>query len=752
MKANLPKTIGIKGGTLRDKPVPTNPEYKTDKITWIEGDNYAKILGIPFWEREATDSFWNKLYLAIKAIIGRWNRHTRLTPFGRANLANAMIYSRIRYVAQTIVPPEWFMMAIREDIQALVWARDYIFIKDEIGAATEYTRWMKDGAETGKTRVDFGLSLIDWPAHMKALRTRALLRYLDASQGPWKLLLDEWFARDECLERGAVLSTVDIKDLTQSTTYMAPRLPKFWCLAIKEARSLGLAERPHTSTPEGARSIPVWDSPSFPAPKSIMTRAWIELGLKCIRDTFKPDNSSYSRSEIEDEVRAKLKMNSLNQYLVRKDDDGLGRITLQWAPFETIWQDWEMTLRSIPKRLRTMARTKPVYLTDYGPAVRIMRKMGWKGGGLGTHETGRTQPITAPKKGKRTALLERHVCAIHEGTIIYGLPREGGDTVQVELSVRGRPIRRDNAAAFPGDPSNSFRPAIWGEGLNGIKEYSFPAPKEWTFRHCNAALDTITVKQLTQLFRLQSQVLPSCTKLWEQDLGHPIRWEKLKEMYSTAFLGSKDIALHFRHILHRRFYTRVKQRQQDTSCRCCGKERETTKHLGTCPALQPLREWLMAITEDYSWGEPETFLLGPHPQAQHTPGGCNLWLLLWGALIRNLVKMSTEDARFDPKSIIKNTVENFANLCKVQLHRANVTYSTARAREKTPSVYRHAGYMLPMATIMPSETGPPVIRWCNKLLEYFDENKIEGMVLGKYPAKARKKNSITFVKGSAPPN
>ena len=38
-----------------------------------------------------------------------------------------------------------------------------------------------------------------------------------------------------------------------------------------------------------------------------------------------------------------------------------------------------------------------------------------------------------------------------------------------------------------------------------------------------------------------------------------------------------------------------------------------------------------------------------------------------------------------------------------------------------------------------------------KLLDFFDENEIEGKVLGKYPAKVRKKNSITFVRGSAPP-
>ena len=90
------------------------------------------------------------------------------------------------------------------------------------------------------------------------------------------------------------------------------------------------------------------------------------------------------------------------------------------------------------------------------------------------------------------------------------------------------------------------------------------------------------------------------------------------------------------------------------------------------------------------------------------------------------MKMSTEGARFDAKAIIKNTVGNFTSLCKVQLHRANVTYSAARAREKTPSVYKQSGYMLPMASIVPGEEGPPVIRWCNKLLEYFDENEMEG--------------------------
>ena len=184
---------------------------------------------------------------------------------------------------------------------------------------------------------------------------------------------------------------------------------------------------------------------------------------------------------------------------------------------------------------------------------------------------------------------------------------------------------------------------------------------------------------------------------------------------------------------------------QDTSCRCCGKGRETPEHLGACPALKPLRDWLVIMTEEYSWGEPETFLLGPHPQAQHTPGGSNLWLLLWGALIRNLVKMSTEDAKLDTKAIIKSTVRNFTSLCKVQLHRANVTYFMARARNKTPSVYKASCYMEPMASIMPGEAGPPAMRWCDKLLEFFDENEMEGSILGKYPAKVRKKTAIAFV-------
>ena len=86
-----------------------------------------------------------------------------------------------------MVPPRWFTLSIDEDVQALVWAKDYLFDKNEIGSMLDYSRWMKAGSQTLKTKDGFGLGLIDWPAHEKALRSRWVSQYnLVPFSAAWK--------------------------------------------------------------------------------------------------------------------------------------------------------------------------------------------------------------------------------------------------------------------------------------------------------------------------------------------------------------------------------------------------------------------------------------------------------------------------------------------------------------------------------------------------------------------------------------
>ena len=81
--------------------------------------------------------------------------------------------------------------------------------------------------------------MLYWEGHVKALAGHWLLRYLDATNGPWKDVLDLWLAR-EWEGRGASLTTIKVSELTQSRTYRPGALPKFWTKAIEAVRELGV--------------------------------------------------------------------------------------------------------------------------------------------------------------------------------------------------------------------------------------------------------------------------------------------------------------------------------------------------------------------------------------------------------------------------------------------------------------------------------------------------------------------------------
>ena len=111
---------------------------------------------------------------------------------------------------------------------------------------------------------------------------------------------------------------------------------------------------------------------------------WISIGAASVRDLVKSDGRDYSEDEIRAEVTAKCRI----------DSDGHIRIAPDtYAAWPTIWTDWNEVLEAIPRRILEVARRKPLYAIDYGPAERMMRAMGWQGGGLGVGETGRKTPI-----------------------------------------------------------------------------------------------------------------------------------------------------------------------------------------------------------------------------------------------------------------------------------------------------------------------------------------------------------------------
>jgi len=105
-----------------------------------------------------------------------------------------------------------------------------------------------------------GLSLIHWDSHLRAIRTKWILKYQDSTQGPWKQLLDQWFAKHTPIGRDHALSALPTSHLTEMIGTGNPALQAFWKQALEDARFLQL--KPRSTTLERAEGQPVFHNPN----------------------------------------------------------------------------------------------------------------------------------------------------------------------------------------------------------------------------------------------------------------------------------------------------------------------------------------------------------------------------------------------------------------------------------------------------------------------------------------------------------
>ena len=110
-------------------------------------------------------------------------------------LANFMIYSRPRYWIHTMVAPEWFHHALESDVRALLWEKDIEFDANSTGTDRNKKGWIINTALHNKRKKNLGIGLLDWPNHVRALRAKWILNYLDAATAPLKqVLISGWHA------------------------------------------------------------------------------------------------------------------------------------------------------------------------------------------------------------------------------------------------------------------------------------------------------------------------------------------------------------------------------------------------------------------------------------------------------------------------------------------------------------------------------------------------------------------------------
>ena len=75
--------------------------------------------------------------------------------------------------------------------------------------------------------------LVHWQTHVQALHIKAALNYRDATKSEWKLILDQWIAKDRAEGRGAIFLTNP-----EDFKHEKEKLPKFWREALHALRTL----------------------------------------------------------------------------------------------------------------------------------------------------------------------------------------------------------------------------------------------------------------------------------------------------------------------------------------------------------------------------------------------------------------------------------------------------------------------------------------------------------------------------------
>ena len=180
-------------------------------------------------------------------------------------------------------------------------------------------------------------------------------------------------------------------------------------------------------------------------------------------------------------------------------------------------------------------------------AGEMMRAMGWKGGGIGRHENGRIEPVSAGKpltpraglgyqpkasaaapgkpegsrplgrrptgKGMRVSKPEAdRLRAVVEagGEIVYGYPAKHARLEIAKITIKG--IARRTGELLEIDPSHLEEVARWGKRVMGRAPDTFPQPDEWRFEGTDVALDKLNVKTLTRTWSTSASCSPACAR------------------------------------------------------------------------------------------------------------------------------------------------------------------------------------------------------------------------------------------------
>ena len=307
MVANKDKTALIPMGALKETPP---PEGLLEALEMGEPntDTYEIYLGVPVASnRKRYNEFIEHKYRKIKAKLASWKLIQGLTHKGRAMIADSLVYSRLRYWAQCMHIPDNVNQWIQEDVQALIWNKEPVFDPDEDGTEVINKRFMTNESQYS-SKAQLGLGLMNWNEHVKAIKVKALLDFLDGTTGDYKKILNEWIVPNYGHAREAAVM-YNIKDKSNSFRLKQGRepLPRFWRDAVDALDELKMClVKDHDISQEAALREPIWYSHLFQIPSVLCPykELWENrLRLRTVADMIAEDGSLWTDEQIIEQIK-----------------------------------------------------------------------------------------------------------------------------------------------------------------------------------------------------------------------------------------------------------------------------------------------------------------------------------------------------------------------------------------------------------------------------------------------------------------
>jgi hypothetical protein len=249
-------------------------------------------------------------------------------------------------------------------------------------------------------------------------------------------------------------------------------------------------------------------------------------------------------------------------------------------------------------------------------------------------------------------------------------------------------------------PTTSILPpqpgARWGKGYKGPRRESSPLPDEYALDVNETPLDATSVKILTNTFSGKRKHKPHPSiAAWNKRL--PLNgemWTIIASRYNNTLLIPRDYHLHFKHITHRRIATNNRFVDHSNLCRFCHTHKESSLHLGRCPALTSIFNTLNKAvnfhpSKDRSIPQKALDTLFCFPCRDTPACVSHLHMIAWRFIITDFYRShyDEEPPPFDEVqaySIFIRTLERYTTLVMARAHNIRAIFQVHQRRDNTP--------------------------------------------------------------------